>query len=202
MKKNDAWGVLMSTQKANAAKELEAVHEAWVALSEELRGIGGARWEIDEMALYIHDQEYLNSWVRAAVAIDGYQMFNTATDTVRSTPIACSYDVEYSFVSTPHPYRLEIMRLTGGYSALHSRYEWADTAVGSRGTYPVHASFKCEDEEDLAVAVGTLRKDGWELAQRCDSSYGKFSYYTNEYSLTGWFLKPRVNLRDAVKSDD
>lgn len=181
------------------------IHEGYEKCTEQLRGIFGPQAEIDEMALIASNEASVLNLLTHLVSIEGYELFNSANDTVSTTPIRSSYEVNYWFVRTPsRRYRLEVMYLppNEGYSPLHNKLTHSVNGQPDNSIYAVHASFKC-DEASYAAAGVLLRKAGWELAQKCDSSYGKFSYYANEDSVgVGWFLKPRVNLRDAVKTDE
>jgi hypothetical protein len=183
---------------------LTHVHEGYEKCNEQLRGILGAEAEIDEMALLVINKASVLNLLTHLVSFDGYELFNSASDTVTTSPIHSGYDVHYWFVRTPYNYRLEVMYLPpkGGYSPLHNKLIYSADNDPDNNVYGVHASFKCDSSSYMAAGV-LLRKEGWELAQRCDSDYGKFSYYANEDNTgVGWFLKPRVNLRDAAKTDE
>jgi hypothetical protein len=51
-----------------------------------------------------------------------------------------------------------------------------------------------------------LRERAWEVVQKCDSTYGKFSYWkpldADDHEDLGLYLKPRVNLRDTGAHGD
>jgi len=186
---------------------LHDVHASWQEQNAILRGLLGAGTHVDEMALLFAGEHALAAFVRYAVRERGYELFNTAWDHVATGPILSHYDVSYWFLRTPgyepgkKGYRLELMSLLSHGSPLHDRM--AALATGEMRYRPVHASFKCPDEEAYGTAVNTLRKGGYELAQRCSSSYGQFSYWQHYAAegTPGWFLKPRVNLRDEDVSE-
>lgn len=189
--------------KEDIASVLEHVREGQERSAEMLRGILGPEVVIDEMSLLVNSKNSVLNLLTHLVSFPGYEMFNSASDSVTTGPIRSQYDVNYWFVRTPHPYRLEVMEIPvrEGFSPLHSKLPWHSIVNGTTDNdiFAVHASFKC-DSSSYAAAGVLLRKAGWELAQRCDSAYGKFSYYVNE-DLGGWYLKPRVNLRDAASDE-
>jgi hypothetical protein len=178
---------------ARTFTELVKAHQQ---AQEELRGMFGAEAVIDEMALMFRDPDVLRSWVDAAVRIPGVTLFNTAHDSVGTQPIPGRYSVHYWFLSVPEvygPWRVEAMFAHPG-SPLHDSLRRQ-----GRGEelLMVHASFKCPDEEAYGVATNTLARNGYEPVQKCESTYGRFSYWRHEDAVRGVFLKPRVNLRDA-----
>ncbi len=166
---------------------------------------------IDEVALLFINPFQATEFLREAVTNDGVLLFNSATDHVHTLPLRTCYDVRYDFLTVPSPYwpenriagpRIEAMHLTDGYSPLHFAALMEMKETGNPAT-PIHASFKCDDEEDYAIAVDRLRTAGWEAAQRCESTYGRFSYWTPlnpkewfDDALRDLYLKPRVNVRD------
>lgn len=162
---------------------------------------------IDEIAIQFDDARYAHTFVAEAVTQEGCVLFNTATDHVHTQPLNTCYDVAYLFLSLPGQYhpenrsgvRLECMFLGDGLSPLHAA-EAEEMRKGSAKSVTVHASFKVEDEEDYASAVHRLREGGWEVAQKCDSKYGRFSYWKHADLADGVYLKPRVNLRDGIPS--
>lgn len=178
------------------SRTMEALVQSRNVAQEEMRALFGDFYEVDEMALLFRSPETLRYWVEAAVRIPGVVLFNTSHDAVTTTPIQGQYDVHYWFLSVPEEYggwRIEAMYAHPG-SPLHTtlalKMKEADVTV-------VHASFKCVDEEMYGIAVNTLSRNGFDLAQKCQSTYGRFSYWGNEEKeLGGVFLKPRVNLRD------
>lgn len=198
----------------NEAERLRAVqhtldhaHEGWATMNQIVGRLFTPTYQIDEMSFIFHDQHALAGFVRQAVRVEGYELFATATDTVSTTPIRSSYDVVYWFLSTPFPYRLELM-IAGAGSPLHDRFAstLAKTAHMEMAACSVHASFKLEDEAQYADAVHRLRTNDMELVQGCQSAYGRFSYWQEangspDAMFPTWFLKPRVNLRDTESLD-
>lgn len=209
----------VTLEQAAYCEEQARLGEEWVAQSlatvvqmkeratQELRAMFGTTYSIDEMALMFTDQGWLQRWVTDAVRVPGITLFNTAHDSVQTRPVPSSYDAHYWFLSTPEAYhqdgewRVEAMTTHPG-SPLH------DSMLRTmRGTTiaVVHASFKCPDEEAYAIAVKTLVDNAYEAAQLCDSTYGKFSYWSpmdREDRAPCAYLKPRVNLRDQEDRDD
>lgn len=179
-------------------RQLNEINEDWHGMSAKVRGEFGVETRIDEMALRFDNHEDLFAWLTFAVRQDGYELFNSAEDWVTTKPLASSYGVNYWFLLTPYEYRLELMHLGVGHSPLHHLLR--PNTPGSLGR--VHASFKVKDEEEYANVVRTLKFTGWQDLQYCDSRYGKFSYWEEESSPGPWFLKPRVNLRDAETNDE
>lgn len=153
---------------------------------------------IDEIALLVESEPDLRTLARVLPG-EGWEQFNEARDVVRTGPIASRYEVQYTFFRHPDkPWRLEVMKIVGGVSPLH---EAIRPPLGGELCVPVHASFKTADEEQYAHAVGVLQEGGFELAQRCDSTYGRFSYWINVGRVNRVpYLKPRVNLRDSAQS--
>lgn len=152
-------------------------------------------YEVDEIALLVEGEAELRQLWTALAAL-GWTQFNQARDAVKTSPILSKYEVSYTFFSHPDkPWRLEVMRLLNGYSPLHGAIA---RPLGSAPCVPVHASFKVAAEEFYAYAREDLDELGMFEAQRCDSTYGRFSYWTNlDQSDAVPYLKPRVNLRDA-----
>lgn len=163
---------------------------------------------IDEIAIQVPNRLALLNLIQQAVARDGVVLSNTATDHVNTLPLQGCYSVDYAFltgfsIDGVHPYRIEIMHKTHGFSPLHDAIL---TAIADKASaWCVHASFKVHDENEYGAATHALRKGGYESVQRCDSTYGRFSYWQpydldTEASTLGedfLYLKPRVNLRDA-----
>lgn len=175
---------------------LRAVH---AVTSERLRGLFGPAAVIDELAVMFKDEEALLEFVRAAVRNVGYDLFNTAHDVVETWPIRSVYRVNYWFMTTPHGYRLELMTASPG-SPLHDSIA---LRMGQNSAAAVHASFKVDNEVDYAIVNGTLLNEGYEMAQRCQSSYGRFAYWTRTGREEGveLYLKPRLNTRDDPQED-
>jgi hypothetical protein len=180
---------------------LQTVDEKWQLMNEEVRGLFGAERTIDEMAVYFPDRELLVTFM-AQAAQRGWQLFNFAEDNVVTRPIIGTYAVEYWFMESPNlPYRLELMTIPDGFSPYHAslfeacRLHHAPASI-------VHASFKVPDEESYGAAVVGLRKAEYELAQHCESTYGRFSYFVRyDADNARPALKPRLNMRDASEAD-
>jgi len=185
---------------------MRAMAEAQEKAQEQLRGMFGSGAVIDEMAIMFQNPYELRSWVDAAVRLPGVVLFNTAHDSVSTQPIPSRYNVHYWFLSSPWPegyepgedlWRVEAMYAHKGspmHDALRDQFSPGESLT-------VHASFKCADEEAYGVATNTLQRNGYEAVQRCESTYGRFSYWRQGEQETGVFLKPRVNLRDTEDND-
>jgi hypothetical protein len=182
---------------------LNHAHDGWQAMNEVVARLFTPTYQIDEMSFIFNDPTSLMGFVRQAVRVEGYTLFNSATDAVTTTPLRSSYEVAYWFLATPFPYRLELM-VAGKGSPLHDQYAatLAKTAHYEMAACSVHASFKCDDEAQYADAVHRLRTNEMEMVQGCLSTYGRFSYWQEangspDAPFPNWFLKPRVNLRDS-----
>jgi hypothetical protein len=174
----------------------EQCHEKWNEINEEVRGLFGTTYLVDEMALYFPDPDLLMVFVGKAVQ-RGWVLFNQAEDNVTTQPIPGAYAVQYWFLRHPdRQYRLELMAIDEGHSPYHASLRHMCSQLASPVSL-AHASFKVPDEKAYAATSIGLRKGGFDLAQHCTSDYGRFSYYIN--SSEDRFLptvKPRVNLRD------
>lgn len=165
---------------------------------------------IDEIAYLFEDSHAFESFTEEAVQEEGCTLFNSARDHVEVSPLTACYNVQYRFFTIPeqyldgNPVRIEAMLPGSGLSPLHLAAAYHLDRVGREwNCMAIHASFKCVDEESYGKAVLSLRGAGWEVAQKCDSTYGKFSYWT-PLDREDWlgdgpfiYLKPRVNLRDG-----
>jgi hypothetical protein len=176
-------------------KELARMRDEHAFANEVVRSLFGTKYSIDEMALVSRSAEWLMSFLKQLVSIEGYELFNRADDIVETFPICSNYVVEYWFLRTPFDYRLELMRILNGHSPVHHAIFNNDDEDPL--AINVHASFKVPDLDAYTEAQAVLRKSGMECAQKCESTYGRFSYFINEDVLPNWYLKPRVNLRDA-----
>jgi len=180
-------------------RELTGDHQDMTGV---VRALLGDR-AIDEMALMFHDYQTLFAFVNNALPQPGVTLFNYAKDVVRTEPIESEYTVEYWFLTLPLPgVRLEALVQNGG-SPLHTSVQLRNPHSGTGSVVKMHASFKCASEEEYGDACTALRRSGWELAQRCDSTYGKFSYWQSTCDPADrpqWFLKPRLNLRDGASA--
>lgn len=193
-----------------ASSIMKLVTEQYAVHDEQLRGMLGPEAYVDEMALLFVDFSHARWFIDMAVRMNGVTLFNSARDVVRTRPVRSEYEVHYWFLSAPEghssperPWRIEVMVPHSG-SPLHDSF-LRDMRRGGQDSGLVHASFKCTDEEAYANAVVALGKNGYEAAQRCESTYGKFSYwYPLDLNDTepATALKPRVNLRDQEGDDE
>lgn len=176
---------------------LETVDQKWQLMNEEVRGLFGAERTVDEMAVYFPNRDLLVTFMAQAVQ-RGWRLFNFAEDNVVTRPIIGTYAVEYWFMEhEDHDYRLELMTIPEGFSPYHASLFEA-CRLHSAPASIVHASFKVPDEESYGAAVVGLRKADYELAQHCESTYGRFSYFVRyEADNARPALKPRLNMRDA-----
>jgi hypothetical protein len=188
----------MGTYQNAAEKILSAVIDGYAKCQEALVDTGWTSSKIDEMGLLVDDHEEALSLISQSVSLPVCQLFNYAEDRVSTAPVPGSYSVQYWFLSMPRGnFRVEVMNVATG-SPIH------DALRRATSIFPlaVHASFKCADEEQYAQAHTQLLRAGWERWQRCNSSYGRFSYYGNSDLSLGWLLKPRLNLRDESVAED
>jgi hypothetical protein len=147
---------------------------------------------IDEVAIYFRQDEGKTRWLKGAVAEEGVEIFNYATDSVDTRPLNTRYDVQYTFVRKENlEWRVEAMWIENGHSPLHLAV--AQNRSGS--FWPIHASFKCGNIAEYRKVMRALRDDDCLLLQVCESAYGLFSYF--QVGGKQLALKPRVNLRDA-----
>lgn len=173
---------------------LEVAEAAVEEYTRRLRSHENYNGFVDEIALLVETEGEVRE-LRQCLWMAGWLQFNTARDDVRTGPIRSRYEVEYNFFSHPDKiWRFEVMRITKGYSPLHGAIR---KPVGGELCVPVHASFKTYDEENYVYAREHLDGMGLFEAQRCDSTYGRFSYWTTvDQQDAVPYLKPRVNLRD------
>lgn len=154
----------------------------------------GLTHPIDEMAVAVPDMGDAANLIHRAVTADGVELFNMAIDDVRVVSHQTRYSVRYLFLNTPHGFRVEVMNISEGLSPLHH----AILGEASKGvTFPVvHASFKVHrhDLEEVEDALGDIAYH----VQRCESTYGVFSYWLPKDTDSLVYLKPRVNLRDGA----
>lgn len=154
--------------------------------------------EIDEVALMFPDVEGMDMFLKEAVSRPDVEFFNSAFDKVITAPLQHSYEVEYNFLRMQdRPFRIECMVLREGVSPLHT------SLLQANQWYPqwpktVHLSFKCMDEQEYELWMVNLSRES-EMVQRCESTYGLFSYWKvpgfyNEYQM---YVKPRLNMRDS-----
>jgi hypothetical protein len=143
-----------------------------------------------------------------------WDYFNAAADTVFTTPFCTRYGVRYRFYRHPQfAYRLEVMTLREGFSPLHEALWVAhsgDKRTDRRFPMP-HLSYKPERtaKEAGGVELETLRRSYGRAVQHlednacihvqsCQSTYGQFGYFIGNDTARQIYIKPRVNLRDAV----
>jgi hypothetical protein len=156
-------------------------------------------YALDEVALLLPDSQAGDEWFAQMlyrVGNRGITYFNRSEDVVECLPLPSRYSVRYDFFSTELGVRLELLRMKDGFSPLHNLYDIHDRG---RDAAIVHASFKVPNGLEYEETCSILRAHGWDLGQSCSSTYGEFSYWRkqgDEGSLL--WLKPRVNLRDAV----
>jgi hypothetical protein len=176
---------------------LSKIDDRWYLANEHVRGLFGPSCLVDEMALYFNSDHALFSFMACALR-RGWITFNQDEDEVTTWPIDSSYSVSYWFMSNEKvDYRLELMRVTDGFSPYHGSLEQY-CAASSRAVLIAHASFKVADEQAYAAAGVGLRNCDYEVMQHCESSYGRFSYFTNNEDRSGMpVIKPRINIRDA-----
>jgi hypothetical protein len=155
----------------------------------------GMTSNIDEVAL-LGNEFYFQRWLDKVGREPGLTYFNSAKDDVVTSPLPSNYQVRYWFFGTARGFRVEMMEVTGGHSPLHALYPRLPSGDSDRSGAPVvHASFKCADLTEYAQVQEILKREGYECAQRCVSTYGCFSYWTGLGDDLVW-LKPRVNTRD------
>lgn len=175
---------------------MQVVNSRWSMAEQELRALFGVGFTIDEMALYFRTDEALNMFMAKAVR-SGWVVFNQAEDHVTTLPIPGQYGVLYWFLRHEElPYRLELMRITEGFSPFHGVLDMQGQ-LSERAVLMAHASFKTASEGEYAGAGVGLRNGDHELMMHCTSSYGRFSYYGKDPEGELPVLKPRLNLRDA-----
>lgn len=164
---------------------------------------------IDEIAYAFASHEDLEEFLHEMVQHPDVTHFNAAHDHVHTLPLRTCYGVRYEFLAVEasaaplcHPFRIEAMAVSTGFSPLHV----AELRYSKGKPIAVHASFKVVDQVDYGIATTRLRDAGWEPAQRCESDYGRFSYWT-PLDRAAWlpdgpimYLKPRVNMRDDAEA--
>lgn len=176
---------------------LRATDRVWNYSQEALRGIFGARYDIDEIAVWFPTDTMAMTTITALVQFAKFEMFAAASDIVRVGKFDCEYAAQYWFLRKEgFPYRLELMTKTGGFSPFHDML-----AHGAEGSCVVaHASFKVPEEESYASAVHNLRAANYTSLMMCDSTYGKFGYFSDDDANAP--IKPRLNRRDSAKGKE
>lgn len=188
--------------RAGIDTALEQLHEKWKLVNEEVRGLFGTSYTVDEMALYFPDPDLLTMFVGKVVE-RGWVLFNHAEDNVSTRPIPGAYAVQYWFLRhEERDYRLELMTVDEGHSPYHASLHHLCQQMSAPVSL-AHASFKVPDEKTYAAAGIALRNGGFELGQHCTSAYGRFSYYLNE-DATRFVpaIKPRLNDRDSAPAEE
>lgn len=186
---------MISYGAQSVQRELNAAGDAAERYNLMLEPLGAT---VDEIALLVGDSGQLDQLDKMLSLDFGWERFNVANDEVKTQPIRSAYEVEYHFFRKPGvSYRLEVMRIRSGISPLHVAIP---LPLARQVCTLVHASFRCPDELEYAASRFFLEDSaGMVEAQRCDSTYGRFSYFT-DLKMPGRrvpYLKPRVNLRDA-----
>lgn len=158
-------------------------------------------FQIDEIALAFDSRHRRYAWLEGALQEEGVEAFNFAHDSVDTSPITSHYHVDYTFLRSPiEGVRLEIMQIQSGFSPLHAALMHE---IYHNDPVVVHFSFKTKDEDHYEACVDRLSRIGGMLAQECESTYGKFSYWKfKDQDFSGVYIKPRVNRRDAQPITD
>lgn len=154
-------------------------------------------FKIDEVAVLCETPDMLDRFVNMAV-LRGADNFNSVEHDVMKrqgrTFRRGRFDVKFEFLRFPgKDYRIEAMTVLKGSAPLHSQHR---ERFGAPSV--VHASFKCSDPFGYADVIERLHAVGPALpfCAEYSNSYGVFSYW----NVGKYFLKPRVNIRDAIPS--
>lgn len=163
-----------------------------------LRKFGLGQYEIDEVALLCADARSVRALLDSAVLQPNIEHFNAAFDEVKTIPIPSQYFVRYDFLRIKgETFRVEVMNLLDGISPVHAP-SLDRLRRNEEGMMPFHLSFKVPSVNEYEkVWAALVTTEGTALAQECESTYGRFSYWRNAEEIDGFFIKPRVNLRDA-----
>lgn len=160
---------------------------------------------IDEVSILFKHATEMAHFVRYASGA-GWNHFNTAEDTVQAVrdfntmteadvppvlpPI---YTVQYKFLQMPgFQWRLECMCIMSGDAPVHRMLKNHEIA---------HVSFKCIDHahydhmKAVLAGVTTGPRTTLQMVDEFTSGYGRFAYFGGYPP----YVKPRVNLRDAVQ---
>lgn len=205
----NGYGEVVKTMAYDAAASiaedlLSSIGKLEDKYNEILRGLFGPSTRVDEVAVLFPDDEWLWGFVRNLNSRKEWEHRNSAQDAVATSPLAARYDVQYEFLfrtdETRPPFRIEAMKMLSGFSPLHAERMSRD--LHQPLPAPIHASFRCDDEDEYMVMSDVLSRNGWVAAQHCHSTYGRFSYFWKpgdaDLWTSGCFLKPRVNTRDAA----
>lgn len=202
-----------------AAKSWEA---SIAAYQEWMENTHGCYLQIDEVSLLFFDAEHVFNFITQAVGEEGVWLSQTASDQVHVDPVRSRYNVHYWFLNhTDKPYRLELMLKDGnGLSPVHDQLRFdmmrqahREAEESGDDQFPdvhpikapvvVHLSFKAPSQPDYQlVNNGFNENEDCEFVQFCRSSYGQFAYWrVNDLwdNVSAVYLKPRVNLRDAME---
>lgn len=175
----------------------DAVAQGQQSIVKYLYGSGYQNARIDEVAVILPDANDLMNYVASAVMNPMVEHFNGAYDEVTTSPIPSVYMVRYDFLRIlGAAYRVECMAILDGVSPLHGPMQLAGLHLGPVPQV-VHVSFKVNDIQEYADVVSVLDSQ-LHVAQMCESTYGKFSYWPVPLGDRVMFLKPRVNTRDGV----
>jgi hypothetical protein len=159
------------------------------------------QFRIDEIALMFQHPQALWTFVEKAVAEPEVVMFNTSDDNVVTGPIESKYNVSYWFLNVrDQGFRVECMHINYGFSPVHMAEIYR---MQNDRDMPVafHLSFKCNDMKEYLEVMRQMEVDELDLVQSCTSDYGSFSYFNAREQGVGLYLKPRVNVRDAIAGD-
>lgn len=157
---------------------------------------------IDEVSVLFRTAAELEAFLEWAVECKGLTHFNGVTDECRSRALprgdAHRYTVRLEFLRLPGvDWRIEAMVILDGTAPLHSQH------LNDHGSgCIIHASFKAKDlgfylqYRDTLEAMDSLCGP-IPLRAEYENSYGRYAYYGDHQPETSWYIKPRVNLRDA-----
>jgi hypothetical protein len=189
-------GIMTGNQRAWMEGTIERWIHTAVELEARISNEAGFVANIDEVAMMFSKHEAMLHWVQNAVeAHPEVNLFNVAHDNVRTGPIDSGYRVKYNFLSTGTLLRVEAMHIVDGFSPLHHAM-MGGTEPGTNWVGEVHYSFKCHSRDEYMEATEALSSvAGWPMAMRCESSYGRFSYFLPDGDRTA-YVKPRLNVRD------
>lgn len=184
-----------ATWWANEARVTEEVFAATEAFMSTQIGLSV---KFDEVAYMVGSMAYEYVLIESAIRNGGWQATNAAFDQVATSPILSNYRVHYTFLTHPkRTWRMEVMRIVEGISPLHA-------TAGGAPLVRVHHSFKTPNAGFYSEVVRMMSEGDWVPAQRCESTYGRFSYWRKPEILPiddamhdAPYIKPRVNLRDA-----
>jgi hypothetical protein len=169
-------------------------------------------YTIDEMAIAFTDDVEMLRFVSVMNRVATVDHFNGGLDTVEAMPLHSAYRVQYEWLRTAFPWRIEAMTIRDGFSGVHAHRAWLarEPEALAKNLGWVHASYKVPGGlAGYYDACVELNERGWACAQQCTSDYGKFSYWVpvgerlaqlTEADAVAMYLKPRINLRDESTS--